>query len=161
MVRRISHPAVVLLVDDDPGDQELTRRALTGGMFRVDLRVVSDGEAAIEYLSRVGRHAGSGQSPVPDLVLLDLNMPKLDGREVLKSIKGTAALRHIPVVVLTTSQQEADIVRSYDLGCNAFITKPVEVDDFVHAIRELESYWFELVTLPGQGGEHDAKSRVR
>lgn len=148
MNRKMSQRAIVLLVEDDVGDQELTRRALTQGVIRVDLRIISDGESALDYLYRRGKYLNAEDSPVPDLILLDLNMPKLDGREVLKSIKGDPDLRQLPVVVLTTSKQEADIVRSYDLGCNAFITKPVEVDEFIEAVRSLESYWFELVTLP-------------
>lgn len=141
-------PAVILLVEDDPGDQELTRRALTDDVLKAELHIVSDGEEALEYLHRRDRYADAQDAPYPDLVLLDLNMPNLDGREVLQRIKADPKLRKLPVVVLTTSRQEADIVRGYDLGCNSFITKPVDVDDFVRAIRELGSYWFELVTLP-------------
>jgi CheY-like chemotaxis protein len=148
MERRPSKPAVILLVEDDPGDQELTRRAIAGDVFRAELRIVSDGEEALDYLWRRGRYADAHDAPCPDLVLLDLNMPKLDGREVLKRLKADARLRQIPVVVLTTSRQELDILRSYDLGCNSFITKPVDVDAFIAALRELGSYWFELVTLP-------------
>ena len=145
---RTGKPAVILLVEDDPGDQELTRRALTEGVFRADLRIVSDGEEALDYLHRRGAYADSDDAPLPDLILLDLNMPKLDGKDVLRAVKSHVTLRSLPVVVLTTSQQEADVFRSYDLGCNSFISKPVVADAFVDVIRELGSYWFELVTLP-------------
>lgn len=139
----------MLLVEDDPGDQELTRRALMSDVHRVDLRVVNDGEQALDYLYRRGAYSDLRSAPPPDLMLLDLNMPKLDGREVLKAIKDDPRFRLMPVVVLTTSQQETDVLRSYDLGCNAFVTKPVDIDHFIDAIRRLQSYWFELVTLPG------------
>lgn len=148
MARKTDRAAVILLVDDDPGDQELTRRALAGGELRVDLRVVSDGEQALDYLNRRGRFACAGDAPFPDLLLLDLNMPRLDGREVLKRIKADPRLRKLPVLVMTTSRQEADIVRSYDLGCNSFVTKPLDVGGFLSAVRELGAYWLELVTLP-------------
>lgn len=140
--------AVVLLIEDDPGDQELTRRALAEGVIKVDLRIVTDGVHAMAYLTRVGEYSDPLKAPPPDLILLDLNMPKIDGREVLRRIKSEPKLREIPVVVLTTSEQESDIVRSYDLGCNSFITKPVDLDGFIQAIRKLGAYWFELVTLP-------------
>lgn len=148
MRRQEGKPAVVLLVEDDPGDQELTMRALTEDVFRADLRIVADGEEAIEYLHRRGRFAQADDSPIPDLILLDLNIPKLDGRDVLRNIKSDNRLKNLPVVVLTTSQQEADIVRSYGLGCNSFVTKPIDANRFVEVIRALGSYWFELVTLP-------------
>ncbi|MBW7906371.1 MAG: response regulator [Phycisphaerae bacterium] len=144
--------AVVLLVEDDPGDQELTRRALTEGLLRVDLRTVSDGEEALEYLYHRGRHGDPARSPAPDLVLMDLNMPGLDGRDVLRVVKADATLKSVPIVVLTTSRLEADILRSYDLGCNSFITKPVGVEGFVRAVQDLGAYWFELTTLPAGGG---------
>jgi CheY-like chemotaxis protein len=147
-IKRQTRPAIVLLIEDDPGDQELTRRALAEGVVKVDLHIVQDGEQAIDYLKGRGEFTAAGAAPRPDLILLDLNMPKVDGREVLRQVKTESNLRDIPVIVLTTSQQETDIVRSYDLGCNSFITKPVDLESFVHAIRELGRYWFELVTLP-------------
>lgn len=156
MAFRQRNRAVILLVDDDPGDQELTRRALMGGGLRVDLRVAQDGEEALDYLNQRGRFEG-GNAPFPDLLLLDLNMPKLDGREVLKSIKADPRLRKLPVLVMTTSRQETDIVRSYDLGCNSFVTKPVDVDEFLRAVRDLGEYWLRLVTLPG-GGAYAART---
>jgi CheY-like chemotaxis protein len=148
MQRWDARTAVVLLVEDDAGDQELTRRALTEGLFRADLRVVGDGEDALDYLLQRGAYADPDDCPFPDLMLLDLNMPKLDGRGVLRAVKSDERLRHLPVVVLTTSQQETDIVRSYGLGCNSFITKPVDGNRFVEVIRALGTYWFELATLP-------------
>ncbi|HMQ17482.1 MAG TPA: response regulator [Phycisphaerae bacterium] len=152
MTRVQGRLAVVLLVEDDAGDQELTRRALTEGLLRVDLRIVSNGEEALDYLHHRGRHSDPARSPAPDLVLLDLNMPGLDGRDVLRVVKTDAALKSLPIVVLTTSRLEADILRSYDLGCNSFITKPVGVEGFVRAVQDLGAYWFELTTLPAGGG---------
>lgn len=145
---KLDQTAVVLLVDDDPGDQELTRRSLSHSSLKVDLRIVGDGEQAIEYLFRRGEFEDAQTSPRPDLVLLDLNMPKKNGREVLAEIQQDKELSRIPVVVLTTSQQEADILRSYDLGCNSYIQKPVDLDQFVDSVRKLGSYWLQVVTLP-------------
>ncbi len=147
MERAEARRAVVLLVEDDPGDQELTRRALQDDIVRADLHVVSDGEEAMDFLYRRGIYSLTS-APRPDIVLLDLNMPKLDGRQVLARMRSADNLRHIPVVVLTTSQQEEDILRSYHLGCNSFITKPVELESFIKVVRELGHYWFELVALP-------------
>jgi CheY-like chemotaxis protein len=140
--------AVILLVEDDPGDQELTRRALRHDTLNIDLRIVHDGEEALDYLFRRGEYENPESSPTPDLVLLDLNMPKKNGREVLTEMKENASVARIPVVVLTTSEQEADILRSYDLGCNSYIQKPVEIDQFISSVRKLGNYWFEVVTLP-------------
>jgi CheY-like chemotaxis protein len=138
--------AVILLAEDDPGDQELARRALQEDVLRTDLHIVSNGEAALDFLHRRGAFAGAVQAPRPDLILLDLNMPRIDGKQVLRHIREDESLRRIPVVVLTTSRQEEDIVRSYDLGCSSFITKPIQIDNFIRVIRELGSYWLELVT---------------
>lgn len=154
MTRCDGRPAVVLLVDDDTADQELTRRVLDGDVINTDLRIVSNGEAALDYLHRRGQFADAARAPRPDLMLLDLNMPRIDGKQVLHDMRSSAALRAIPVVVLTTSRQEEDIIRSYNLGCNSFITKPVTIDGFMQTIRQLGSYWFELVTLPEHGGNH-------
>lgn len=145
---RSRRAAIVLLADDDQADQELTQRALQEDVLRVDLKIVGNGEQALDYLWHRGAYAESGAAPRPDLVLLDLNMPRIDGKQVLQRMRGDESLRRIPVVILTTSRQEEDILRSYNLGCNSFITKPVEVDAFVRAVRELGTYWFELVTLP-------------
>ena len=140
--------AVILLAEDDPGDQELTRRALQEDVVRVDLRIVGDGEQALDYLHQRGAYADPQAAPRPDLILLDLNMPKLSGREVLAELKRSPNLYRIPVVILTTSQQEADIVESYGLGCNSYVQKPVDLDQFISVIRKMENYWFEVVTLP-------------
>ena len=144
--------ATVLLVEDNPAEQNLARRALEKGVMQCDLRVVSDGEEAMDYLLRRGPYVDPGQSPRPHLILLDLNMPKLDGRQVLERIKSDPVLQTIPVVVLTTSRQDEDIARSYELGCNSFISKPVEIHDFLDALRQLGCYWLRLVVLPvGEG----------
>lgn len=140
--------AVILLVEDDPGDQELTRRSLQGDLLKTDLRIANDGGEALDYLFRRGRYADPEASPRPDLIMLDLNMPRVDGKQVLEILRQTPALDPIPVIVLTTSSEEVDVVRSYDLGCNSFLQKPVEVDAFIDALRTLRRYWLELVTLP-------------
>jgi len=140
--------AVILLAEDDRGDQELTRRALEGGKIRNDLRVVEDGEEALAYLYRRGKYKDPATSPRPDLLLLDLNLPRVDGRQVLKKVRSDSNLRPMAVVVLTTSRQEEDILRSYELGCNSFITKPVGMDQFIQVIQALEEYWFQIVVLP-------------
>jgi len=141
-------PVVVLLVDDDPGDRELTRRALHQDVFRTDLRMACDGEQALDYLLRRGDYRDPTVAPVPDLILLDLNMPKLGGREVLKQLKNDNRLKSIPTVILTTSDQEEDILRSYELGCNSYIKKPVQLTHFTACIQQLGTYWFQLVTKP-------------
>ncbi len=140
--------ATILLVEDDPGDRELTCRALKDGHFRNDVRVVENGEAALDYLFRRGEFADPARSPRPDLVLLDLNLPKIDGREVLRQIREDSRLKTIAVVVLTTSRQEEDILRSYGLGANSYIPKPVDWEHFLRAVSSLEEYWFRVVKLP-------------
>jgi len=140
--------AVILLAEDDRGDQELTRRALEAGKIRNDLRIVEDGEEALAYLFRRGKYKDPLSSPRPDLLLLDLNLPRVDGREVLERVRADARLRRMAVVVLTTSRQEEDILRSYELGCNSFITKPGAMDQFIELIQSLEEYWFQTVILP-------------
>ncbi len=140
--------AVVLLVEDNPAEQNLARRSFQRGIIDADLRIVSDGEEALDYLFRRGKFADALVSPKPDLILLDLNIPKIDGKQVLKSIKDDKRLASIPVIVLTTSKKEEDIVRTYELGCNSFLIKPVEVDEFIKTLRELGSYWLKLVVLP-------------
>lgn len=148
MDRNRLKPAVVLLVEDDPGDQELTRRALQEDVIRTDLHVVNDGEEALDYLQRRGRFTDPVSAPAPDLVLLDLNLPRLDGRGVLERMRADAALRTVPVVVLTTSRQEEDILRSYRVGCNSYLSKPVRIEEFIDVVRQLKTYWLELVALP-------------
>ena len=141
-------PSIILLVEDDRGSQELTRRALGEGKICNELRIVEDGEEALAYLFRRGKYKDPATSPKPDLLLLDLNLPRVDGREVLERIRGDSKLRRMAVVVLTTSRQEEDILRSYELGCNSFITKPVDINQFIQVIQALERYWFQIVVLP-------------
>jgi two-component system, chemotaxis family, response regulator Rcp1 len=141
-------PAIILLVEDDRGDQELTRRALGEGKIRNELRIVEDGEEALAYLFRHGKYKDPATSPRPDLLLLDLNLPRVDGREVLERVREDSKLRRMAVVVLTTSRQEEDILRSYEVGCNSFITKPVDMDQFIRVVQTLEEYWFQIVVLP-------------
>lgn len=137
---------VVLLVEDDPADQELIRRVLRGAPEPVRLFVVSSGHEAIDYLLRRQEFADPGASPRPDLILLDLNMPGMDGRDVLRRLKSEPELRRIPVVVLTTSTHRLDVCESYDLGCNSFVTKPDDLRRYASALHELGSYWLDLVT---------------
>lgn len=141
-------PAIVLLVEDDLADQELTKRALVDDFLRVDLRIVNSGNEAMDYLLNRGKYADVRDAPRPDLVLLDLNLPGMNGREVLEAIRSDASLRKLVVVVLTTSGQDEDVIRSYELNCHSYITKPVQVDRFVSTLRSLGRYWLQLVTLP-------------
>ncbi len=138
-------PIEILLVEDSPGDVRLTIEALKDGKVRNNLSVVGDGEEALAFLRRQGKYA---DAPLPDLVLLDLNLPKMDGREVLAEIKNDSLLKRIPVVVLTTSRAEQDVLRSYDLHANCYITKPVDLDQFIGVIRTIEDFWLTVVTLP-------------
>lgn len=137
----------VLLVEDDPGDVLMTREAFDEYLHN-RLDVVTDGAAALSYLRREGHYAGS---PRPDLILLDLNLPRRDGREVLQEVKDDPDLRHIPVIVLTTSQAEEDVLRSYQLHANAYVTKPVDFDSFVEAIKQIDHFFVSVVQLPGGG----------
>lgn len=138
----------ILLADDDADDRMLTRDALAESRLANDLRFVEDGEELLDYLRRRGKHASPQDSPRPGLILLDLNMPRKDGREALREIKSDPNLRSIPIVVLTTSKAEEDIYRTYDLGVNSFITKPVTFDGLVAVMKGLGRYWFEIVELP-------------
>ncbi len=142
-------PIDILLVEDSPADVDLTREALEDAKVRNTLHVVSDGVAALEFLRREGDYA---DAPRPDLILLDLNLPKKDGREVLADIKADPSLRRIPVVVLTTSEAEQDIVRSYDLHANCYVTKPVDLEQFIAVIKSIESFWLVIVKLPDDLG---------
>jgi CheY-like chemotaxis protein len=135
----------ILLVEDSPADTRLTREAMKNGRLLNNLNVVVDGEEAMEYLRRQGRFANALR---PDIVLLDLNLPRKDGREVLAEIKGDPNLCEIPVVVLTTSQAEEDIARSYHLHANCYITKPVDLDQFFRVMKSFKEFWFEIVKLP-------------
>lgn len=138
-------PVEILLVEDNPGDVRLAEEALREAKMSNNLNVVSDGVEALAYLRREGNHAGATR---PDLMLLDLNLPKRDGREVLQEVKEDQDLRTIPVVVLTTSDAEADVIRSYELHANAYVRKPVDFDAFIEVVRTLEDFWFTVVKLP-------------
>jgi len=141
-------PITILLADDDEDDRRLTKDALAESRLANDLRCVEDGQQLLDYLRREGAFRDAAAAPRPGLILLDLNMPKLDGREALQAIKADPTLRSIPVVVLTTSKSEEDVFRSYDLGVNSFITKPVSFEGLVEVVRILGHYWFEIVELP-------------
>ena len=141
----------ILFADDDPDDRVLVRDALEESQLDSDFHSVEDGEELMDYLCRRGEYANREHSPRPDLILLDLNMPRKDGREALKEIKADPALRRIPVVVLTTSRAEEDIRRTYDLGANSFITKPVTFDSLVEIVKTLGKYWSEVVEPPPEG----------
>lgn len=143
-------PIVILLAEDDEEDAQMTLEALKKNRLGNDVRVARDGEEVMDYLRREGRYGNGAEAPLPGLILLDLNMPKKDGREVLAEIKSDARLRKIPVIVLTTSKAEEDIVRSYDLGVNSFITKPVTFAGLADAMRVVSEYWFEIVELPAR-----------
>jgi CheY-like chemotaxis protein len=136
------------MADDDEEDCELTRDALRDAHATNEIRFVSNGQELMDYLRRAGRYADGAPTPRPGIILLDLNMPKKDGREALAEIKADESLRAIPVVVLTTSSEEEDVVRSYDLGVNSFITKPVTFSALVEVMRTWTRYWFEIVELP-------------
>jgi CheY-like chemotaxis protein len=138
----------ILMADDDADDREMAKEAMDESRLHNDLRFVHDGEELLDYLRRRGRFEEPSSSPRPGLLLLDLNMPKMDGHEVLREIKSDPELRQIPVVVLTTSKTEEDILRSYDLGASSFIAKPVTFAGLVNVIRALGRYWFEIVELP-------------
>src|ERR1043165_1968563 len=135
----------VLLVEDDPGDELMTREAFEDNKIGNTLHVVRDGEEALDFLYRRGEHT---EAPQPDLILLDLNLPKYDGRQVLEKIKSDPELVHIPVVVLTTSSAEEDIIRSYKLHANAYVTKPVDLDQFMNAVRQIDEFFVQVVRLP-------------
>ncbi len=145
MLAEAVRPIEVLLVEDDEGDVLMTREALDEGKVINNLNVVGDGVEAVEYLRRTGPYASATR---PDLVLLDLNLPKRDGRQVLEDIKGDPDLRRIPVVVLTTSEAEEDVLRSYDLHANAYVTKPVDFDRFVQVIQQIDDFFISVVRLP-------------
>ncbi len=146
-------PIIILMADDDPEDQMLVREAWKESRLANDLRFVSDGEHLMDYLYRRGEYGDPGSSPRPGLILLDLNMPKKDGREALEEIKADPDLMRIPIVVLTSSKADEDIVRSYNLGVSGFITKPVTFDGLVRIMKALGKYWIEIVELPPQNTE--------
>ena len=141
-------PIEILLVEDNPGDVRLTQEALRDAKVHNTLHVVTDGVEALAFLRREGKYAGSRR---PDVILLDLNLPRKDGREVLAEIKVDEELRSIPVVVLTTSTAEQDILKAYELHANCYITKPVDLEQFIEVVRSIQDFWFTVVRLPPNG----------
>jgi two-component system, chemotaxis family, response regulator Rcp1 len=143
-----NRPVEILLVEDNPGDERLTREALKEGKVYNNLHWVKDGVEAMAFLRREGKY---GAVPRPDIVLLDLNLPKKDGREVLQEIKTDPELKRIPVVVLTTSKAEEDVMKTYNLHANCYVTKPVDLEKFIVVVRSIDVFWLTIVTLPPNG----------
>jgi len=141
-------PIEILLVEDNPGDERLTREALKEGKVYSNLHWVKDGVEAMQFLRRQGKYASV---PRPDIILLDLNLPKKDGREVLQDIKNDGDLKRIPVVVLTTSKAEEDVLRTYNLHANCYVTKPVDLEKFIVVVKSIDAFWLTVVTLPPNG----------
>ena len=144
----------LLLADDDPDDRMLVEEAVEEGGLGIDLRSVEDGEELVSYLLHRGRYAAPGSSPYPALILLDLKMPRKDGHQALKEIKGDPRLRRIPVVVLTTSKAEEDVARAYDSGANSFVVKPTDFRTLVEVMKTMEGYWGKTVTLPPERNDN-------
>ncbi len=145
MEKRAKKPITILLIEDNPGDVRLTQEAIKEGRVHNIMHVVSDGVEAMAFLRRSGRYVTAMR---PDLILLDLNLPKKSGLEVLAEIKVDEQLKRIPVIILTTSQAEQDILQSYNLHANAFVTKPVDLVNFINAVKSIEGFWLEIVQLP-------------
>lgn len=143
-----SKPITILIADDDPDDRQLTKEAFEENHLANDLRFVEDGEELLDYLNRRGKFQDEKSAPMPGLILLDLNMPRKDGREALEEIKADPRLRSIRVIVMTTSKAEEDVLRSYDLSAASYITKPVTFDRLVDVVKTLGKYWLEIVELP-------------
>ena len=144
-MRNAANPIVLLMADDDPDDRELTKEALAESRVTNEIRFVEDGEALMDYLHR---RKGYEDAPRPGLILLDLNMPKKDGREALREIKASESLKRIPVVILTTSRAEEDMLSGYDLGAASYISKPVTFESLVELMKAIDRYWIEFVELP-------------
>lgn len=147
-MKQPSEPITILLADDDADDRQMTKEAFSECHLVNAVHFVEDGEQLMDYLLRRGSYESMKKDPLPGLILLDLNMPRKDGREALKEIKAHPDLRRIPIVVLTTSKAEEDILRTYDLGVNSYVTKPVTFQSLVDTIKVLGKYWFEIVELP-------------
>ncbi len=145
-----SNRITILMADDDADDRQMAKEALEEARLANDLHFVEDGEALMDYLGQRGEYSDPNKSPRPGLILLDLNMPKKDGREAIREIKADTELRRIPIVVLTTSRAEEDIYRTYDLGVSSYITKPVSFDGLVEVMKTMKRYWFEIVSLPDE-----------
>jgi CheY-like chemotaxis protein len=150
-MNRPPKPITILMADDDADDRMMTREAFEESRLANDLRFVVDGEELLDYLKRRGKYSDPASSPRPGLILLDLNMPRKDGREALREIKADPNLKHIRVIVLTTSKAEEDIYRTYDLSAASYITKPVTFESLVEVIKALGKYWLEIVELPAEG----------
>lgn len=150
-----NHSSISILVaDDDPDDRQMTKEALEENFLLNELHFVEDGQQLMDYLRKQGRFADASiNAPRPVLILLDLNMPKKDGRECLKEIKSDPDLRSIPIIILTTSKAEEDIIKTYDLGVNCFVTKPVTFTELISVTRSIGQYWFEIVKLPNPNHE--------
>jgi chemotaxis family two-component system response regulator Rcp1 len=144
-IDKTAPPVDILLVEDNLGDARLTREALKEGKVYNNLHWVKDGVEALDFLHRRGKHKGA---PRPDIILLDLNLPKKDGREVLQEIKSDERLRHIPVVILTTSKAEEDVLKTYSLHANCYVTKPVDLEKFITVVQAIDNFWLTVVTLP-------------
>jgi len=142
-----ARPVEILLVEDNPGDARLTIEAMREAKVHNRMHVVEDGVQAMEFLRRLGPY---GDAPRPDLILLDLNLPKKDGREVLAEVKADPNLKRIPVVILTTSRAEEDVLRAYDLHANCYVTKPVDLAQFMKIVAQIDEFWVKVVTLPGK-----------
>lgn len=147
-VSKLVRPIEILLVEDNPGDVNLTREAMENNKVHVAIHVVSDGVEAMAFLRSTGKYA---DAPRPDIVLLDLNLPKKDGREVLAEIKADPDLKRIPVVILTISKDEEDILKTYNLHANCYITKPIQLNQFIKVVKSIEDFWLTIVKLPPNG----------
>jgi two-component system response regulator len=160
MPKETPKPITILMADDDPDDRELTREAFVESRLANDLRFVENGEELLDYLYRRGKYADPATSPWPSVILLDLNMPKKDGREALQEIRSEPRFRGIRVVVMTTSKAEEDVVRSYDLSAASYITKPVTFERMVEVVKALGQYWLEIVELAPNGDGDPGKSGI-
>jgi len=147
-MKKAGNPITIVMADDDAEDRRMTKEALEESRLANDLRFVENGEELLRYLRREGKYSSEADSPRPGLILLDLNMPRMDGRTALSEIKSAPELRQIPVVILTSSKEDEDVYRSYDLGVNSYIVKPVTFEALVDILQTLEKYWFEIVELP-------------
>lgn len=148
-------PIIILIADDDPDDRAMIKEAFDENLLLNELHFVEDGEELMNYLNRTGSYSDTSTYPMPGLILLDLNMPKKDGREALEEIKSSPQLNHIPIIILTTSKTEEDIIKSYNLGVNCFITKPIKFVDLVQVTKTLGRFWLEIVTLPTEQQQNE------
>lgn len=138
-------PVEILLVEDDPGDIELIKETISSSKLKINLQIVNDGSKAISYLKKQGQYSDKTE---PDLVILDLNLPLKNGMEVLKEVKSDEDIKHIPIIVMTTSDQDSDVLKSYKLGANSYVTKPMGIEQFSHIVNTIEDFWLTIVKLP-------------